>query len=170
MRRIGADQGGERSVGTAILDDLRVNMSREDIARYLAGFGAPGYDTATRRLVGVTGGHPDLDLEAHRLALIGWLRSWGSRHLRRADTPRTAEALRSWWDTWAGQLPDEQMMINDLRRAELAAAGQAFEALRAAPAAARTVRGREVAVTLGDTAAAKAMFARDQAAGLRAVG
>jgi hypothetical protein len=135
-------------------------MSREDIARHLAEFGAgPGYDSATPRLLSVTGGHMDLHVEEHRLALISWLRAWGCRHLRRADTPRTSQALRAWWEAWAAWLPDEQMTLNGLGQAGLMVAGQAFDALRASPAAARSVNGRDIAVTFGDTAAAKAMFA-----------
>lgn len=135
-------------------------MSRDDIARYLAEFGAgPGYDSATRRLLSATGGHLDPHVEEHRLALISWLRAWGCRHLRRADTPRTSEALRAWWEAWAAWIPDEQMTLNGLSQAGLMVAGQAFDALRASPAAARSVNGRDIAVTFGDTAAAKAMFA-----------
>jgi hypothetical protein len=146
--------------GVLALDDLRANLSRDEIAGYLAEFGAAaGYDSATRRLLERTEGHLDLNLEEHRLALIIWLRAWGCRHLRRADTPRTAETLRTWWVTWGERLPGEQATLNDLSPAELTAVGQAYEALRSAPAAARTVQGRDVAVTFGDTATAKAMFA-----------
>jgi hypothetical protein len=155
-----ADHDGERSPGVSILDDLRANMSRDDIARYLAEFGGgAGYDSATRRLLSVTGGHLDLHVEEHRLALIDWLRAWGCRHLRRADTPRTSETLRAWWEAWAAWLPDEQVSLTGLSQAGLMVAGQAFDALRASPAAARNVNGRDIAVTFGDTAAAKAMFA-----------
>jgi hypothetical protein len=154
------DHDDTRSLGVSVLDDLRVNLSRDDIAGYLAEFGAgTGYDSATRRLLEATAGHVDLHAEGHRLALIGWLRAWGCRHLRRADTPRTAEALRTWWETWAARLPGEQATLNGLSQTGLTAAGQAYESLRSAPAAARTVQGRDVAVTFGDTATAKAMFA-----------
>jgi hypothetical protein len=51
------------------------------------------------------------------------------------------------------------MTLNGLGQAGLMVAGQAFDALRASPAAARSVNGRDIAVTFGDTAAAKAMFA-----------
>ena len=155
-----ADHDGERSSGVSMLDDLRANMSRDDIARYLAEFGSgSGYDSATRRLISVTGGHLDLRVEEDRLALIGWLRAWGCRHLRRADTPRTSEALRTWWEAWSEWLPDERVTLTGLSQAGLIVAGQAFDALRASPAAARNVNGRDIAVTFGDTAAAKAMFA-----------
>jgi hypothetical protein len=146
--------------GVSALDDLRANLSRDEIAGYLAEFGAgAGYDSATRRLLDRTRGQLDLHLEEHRLALIIWLRAWGCRHLRRADTPLTAETLRTWWEAWGQQLPGEQATLNALSQAELAAAGQAYDALRSAPAAARAARGRDVAVTFGDTATAKALFA-----------
>lgn len=144
--------------GFAILDDLRANLSRGDIARYLADFGSDG-DAATQKLTSATGGQVDLRLEAHRVAVIGWLRSWGVRHLRRSDTAMTAAALRLWWDAWGDRLPGEQETLNGLGEAELAAAGQAYDALRAAPAAARTARFREIEVTFGDTATSKLMFA-----------
>ncbi len=135
-------------------------MSREDIARHLARFGAgTGTDAATRRLYGATGGQVDLRVASHRAALIDWLRAWGCRHLRRADTPRTAEALRLWWQAWAPRLPGAQATLTGLSEAELIAAGQAYAALRAAPAAGRAVQGRDVAVAFGDTAAAKALYA-----------
>lgn len=82
-----------------------------------------------------------------------------ARHLRRADTPRTAEALRLWWQAWAPRLPGAQATLTGLSEAELIAAGQAYAALRAAPAAGRAVQGRDVAVAFGDTAAAKALYA-----------
>ena len=156
------DDGGGRSPsrGGAVLDDLRANMGRDDIARYLADFGAAaGYDAATLKLAGATAGQVDLRVAAHRTAAIGWLRSWGCRHLRRADTPRTAEALRLWWEAWGGQLPGEQETLTGLGEAALARAGRAYDALRAAPAAGRNASGREVDVAFGDTATAKLMFA-----------
>jgi hypothetical protein len=160
MRQAGTGHDGERSLGTSILDDLRVNLSRNDIARDLAEFGGgTRLDAATCRLHGVTGARIDLRVEEHRLALIGWLRAWGCRHLRRADTPLTAEALRTWWETWAAHLPGEHATLNALTPTELANAGQAYDALSSAPAASRTVRGRDIAVTFGDTATAKALFA-----------
>jgi hypothetical protein len=148
------------ALGVSALDDLRANLSRDDIAGYLAEFGGGArIDAATRRLHEVTGDHIDLSVDEHRLALIGWLRSWGVRHLRRSDTAKTDQALRTWWDTWATRLPEEQSTLNGLAPTELADVGLAYDALRSAPAAARTVQGREIAVTVGDTATAKAMFA-----------
>jgi hypothetical protein len=146
--------------GVSALDDLRANLSLGEIAGYLAEFGASaGFDSATRRLLESTGGQLDLHLEGHRIALISWLRAWGCRHLRRADTPLTAETLRTWWEAWGPRLPGEQATLNALSQAELTAAGQAYDALRSAPAAARAARGRDVAVAFGDTATAKALFA-----------
>jgi hypothetical protein len=155
-----ADHDHSRLPGVSALDDLRANLSREEIAAYLAEFGGGArVDAATRRLHGVTGGQIDLGVEEHRLALIGWLRSWGVRHLRRADTAKTAQALSTWWRAWGTRLPGEQSTLNALTAAELDDVGLAYDALRSAPAAGRTAGGREIAVTFGDTATAKAMFA-----------
>jgi hypothetical protein len=145
--------------GVAVLDDLRVNMSPEDIARNLADFGPVGPDGATRRLRAATGGQVDLNDEAHRRAAITWLRAWGCRHLRRADTPRTDEALRTWWATWSEQLPGGQATLTGLDEADLVSAGRAYDALRAAPAARRSVKGSDIDVAFGDTATAKLLFA-----------
>jgi hypothetical protein len=146
-------------LGVAVLDDLRVNMSAADIARNLADFGPVGPDGATRRLQAATGCQVDLNDAAHRLAAITWLRAWGCRHLRRADTPRTDEALRTWWTTWNGYLPSGQATLTSLVEADLVSAGQAYDALRAAPAARRSVKGTDVDVAFGDTATAKLLFA-----------
>jgi hypothetical protein len=147
-------------LGASVLDDLRAGMSREDIAGYLADFGAAaGNDAASRRLRDATGGRVDLGVEAHRVAAIEWLRAWGCRHLRRADTPRTAEALRAWWAVWGAQFPPDQATLTGLDEAALTSAGRAYDALRTMPAAARRAKGGDVQVAFGDTATAKLMFA-----------
>lgn len=146
-------------LGVAVLDDLRANMSPEDIARNLADFGPVGLDGASRRLLAATGGQVDLNDAAHRLAAITWLRAWGCRHLRRADTPRTDEALRTWWTAWNGLLPGEQATLTGLVEADLVSVAPAYDALRAAPAARRSVKGTDLDVAFGDTATAKLLFA-----------
>ena len=146
-------------LGVAVLDELRANMSPDDIARNLAEFGPAGPDGASRRLQAATGGQVDLSDAAHRLAAITWLRAWGCRHLRRADTPRTDEALRTWWAGWGGRLPGGQATLTGLGEADLVSAGLAYDALRAAPAARRNVQGTDVDVAFGDTATAKLLFA-----------
>jgi hypothetical protein len=146
-------------LGPAMLDDLRANMSREDIARNLADFGPVGPDGATRRLRAATGGQVDLSDPAHRLAAITWLRAWGCRHLRRADTPLTDEAVRAWWAAWSGRIPGDDATLTGLGEDDLVSTGLAYEALRASPAARRSVQGSDLDVAFGDTAAAKLLFA-----------
>ncbi len=147
-------------LGASLLDDLRANLSRGEIAGYLAEFAAgAGSDSSSRKLADATGGQVDLAIEAHRLAAVTWLRAWGCRHLRRADTPRTSEAIRIWWDAWGARLPGEHETLTGLGEAELAAAGRAYDALRTRPAARRSVKDREFDVAFGDTAAAKLLFA-----------
>jgi len=121
--------------------------------------GPAGPDGATRRLRAATGGQVDLTDPAHRLAAITWLRAWGCRHLRRADTPLTDEALRTWWTTWNGSLPGDLATLTSLGEADRVSAGLAYDALRASPAARRSVQGSDLDVAFGDTATAKLLFA-----------
>jgi hypothetical protein len=146
-------------LGVTVLDELRTDMSVADIASNLADFGPTTPDGASRRLRAATGGQVDLNDAAHRLAAITWLRAWGCRHLRRADTARTDEALRTWWTTWNGRLPGGQATLTGLGEGDLVSAGLAYDALRAAPAARRNVQGSDVDVAFGDTATAKLLFA-----------
>jgi hypothetical protein len=148
------------SRGVSLLDEFRARLSRDEIAGYLAEFGgATGLDASSQRLASATGGQVDLGVEAHRVAVITWLRAWGCRHLRRADTAKTDEALRRWWADWAGRLPGEAETLTGLGDAWIDAAGEAFGALRTAPAASRSVKGLDLEVSFGDTATAKLMFA-----------
>jgi len=148
------------AAGVAALEEFRSSLGRDEIARYLARFGTgTGVDSATVRLRSVTGGHLDLHDDGHRVALISWLRSWGCRHLRRADTDRTSEALRGWWAGWASRLPRDQDTLTGLGEDTLTVAGLAYDDLRARPAARRSVKGTDLDVAFGDTAAAKALYA-----------
>lgn len=146
--------------GARILEQLRTTTGRAQLAGWLAEFG-PGtrVDNASRRLAERTGDQIDLANEDHRLALIIWLRAWGCRHLRRADTAMTSGALRGWWEEWGSRLPGGQDSLTGLDEEELLLAGEAYEALRDQRAARRGVKDTEVDVSFGDTAAAKALFA-----------
>lgn len=150
----------ERPSGLQILAQLRVSLSRDDIARDLADYGAvTGHDVSLRRLHRATGGRLDLRVEAHRLATIDWLRAWGGRHLRRIDTSRIAAVLRDWWNAWGGRLPADHATLPELGEAGLIEAGQAYDALRVVRAARRSLGDGEVDVAFGPSAAAKVMFA-----------
>jgi hypothetical protein len=156
-----ADQAGD--VGhlppaARILEELRTTMSLDEVAGYLGSFGA-GADSASRKLAEATGDQIDLALPEHRLALINWLRSWGNRHLRRADTALTSEALRGWWEEWGSRLPRDQDSLTGLDDAGMLLAGQSYDDLRARPAARRSVKDTDLDVSFGDTAAAKALYA-----------
>ena len=110
-------------VGVAILGDLSMNMSRDEVARYLADYAAvTKYDSALRQLLLTAGGSVNLREANHRGAVIHWLRTWGCRHLRCADTERTAEALGSWWDAWEPMLPGSEATLTTLNE-------QAFDLL-----------------------------------------
>lgn len=134
-------------------------MSRDEVARYLADYAAvTGNDSALRQLLLTAGGTVDMREANHRVAVIDWLRAWGCRHLRCADTERTAEALGSWWDAWEATLPGSEATLTTLNEQALLDVEQAYDALAGAPAAGRALRDREVDVVFGDTAAAKVLF------------
>jgi hypothetical protein len=154
------EPGGDASPGARILEELRTTMSLDEVAGSLAAFGAAaGGDAASRKLAERTGGQIDLAIGDHRLALIVWLRAWGCRHLRRADTARTSEALRGWWAEWGSRLPRDQDTLTGLGEDALISARLAYDDLRARPAASRSVHGKDLDVSFGDTATAKALYA-----------
>jgi len=155
-----AKDGGERPSGARVLEEIRTTSGREQVTGWLAEFGQEArVDSASRKLAERTGDQIDLGIEDHRLALISWLRAWGCRHLRRADTPMTSDALRGWWEEWGSGLPGDQVSLTGLDEEELLFAGEAYAALRGRPAARRSVKDTDVVVSFGDTAAAKALYA-----------
>jgi len=155
-----AGKAREASLGPAMLEDLSTGMAREQIARVLGDYAAvTGYDAALRTLLEASGGRADMSRQTDRVAVLEWLRAWGCRHLRRADTARTADALHEWWVVWEAKLPHPDAAITSLGAAEMLVVEQAYDALASAPAAGRTLKDREVDVMFGDTAAAKTLFA-----------
>lgn len=153
-------RGDEGLFGLQILAQLRVSLSRDEIAPQLADYGAvTGYDASFGRLRQSAGGRVDLGLEPHRLATVAFLRAWGCGHLRRADADRTALVLRDWWHAWGARLPAEHVILPDLGEPGLVEAGRAYDALRHTPAARRNLRNGAVDIAFGPTAAAKVMFA-----------
>jgi hypothetical protein len=127
----------------------------------VGGTAAPVGDRATAALRLATGDDLDLGLPAHRAALLAWLRSWGCRHLRRADQRRSSAALARWWRGWSSALPPRDRSLVDLTHRDLARIEPAYAALASLRAARREGRpgGPKVDVTFGDTAAAKALHA-----------
>jgi hypothetical protein len=87
-----------------------------------------------------------------------WLRRWGCRHLRLADSEFSADALQVWWNRWGSSLPSRDQ---DLTGTDLVTPGviEAYKSLASMPAAHRTYGDRDVDVRFGDTAAAKTLFA-----------
>jgi hypothetical protein len=148
------------SPGRELLIGLRDRISREDLATALRDYAAiTGYDRSLTSLRTTTDGNVDLTLAAHRDALLAWLRSWGCRHLRRADNERTAAAVADWWREQGGNLPRPGVHLTSLGTEDLDRAAQAYLFLAQMPAAGRRVGNRETDVAFGATAAAKTLFA-----------
>jgi hypothetical protein len=140
--------------------ELRDVLGRERLEAILHAFAElAGDDRSSSRLREAAGGELDLDVDAHRTALLSWLRSWGCRHLRVADTKRSSDALAAWWGRYRTSMPDANRELADMADHELDGAAEAYGALAAAPAAWRSTRAGRVSMSFGETAAAKALFA-----------
>ena len=139
-----------------LFDELEGSRTVERIRRTLRGFGD---DPSSSRLRVVTGDALDPGVPGHRAALLSWLRSWGCRHLRVADTGRSSRALASWWRAYGSALPTPTRTLVDLSDGEVFAAATAYVALATRPAARRAAATGPVSVSFGETAAAKALFA-----------
>jgi hypothetical protein len=143
-----------------LLEQLGSSLPLEGLAATLSGFALlEGEDRGSERLRRVTGGGVDLDVAAHRAALLAWLRSWGCRHLRVADTVTSSRALAEWWRSSGPALPGPRRSLTAMTARELDAAAEAFAALAGAHAAWREASAGSVRVSFGETAAAKALFA-----------
>jgi hypothetical protein len=135
-------------------------MPRARVEAVLRGFALlAGEDRSSARLREIAGGELDLAVSSHRTALLTWLRAWGCRHLRVADTPRSSRALAVWWGTYGPSLPAPGRSLVALSPRELDAAAEAYQALAAATGASRSAPVGEVSVSFGETAAAKALYA-----------
>jgi hypothetical protein len=146
------------SRGEGLLLEFRDHLSDQALRTLLARFG-PDDDVASRILRETTGTGLDLADAEHRHALLTWLRSWGCRHLRRADEARSSAALRRWWRRYADALPPRRRALTDLTHRDLERIEPAYTALASLPVASRASTSGDVDVTFGDTAAAKALFA-----------
>src|SRR3972149_5523099 len=91
--------------GSDLLRELRDGIEVERLRATLRGPGAVGYEESLARLRRASGGELDLGIAAHRGALLTWLRAWGCRHLRVADTERSSEALAAWGERHGGDHP-----------------------------------------------------------------
>jgi hypothetical protein len=144
------------AAGRRVLADFRDDLSPEQLRGLLASFHD---DAATATLRATVGQELNLGVAAHRVALLGWLRSWGCRHLRVGDTARSSAALARWWHRWSDALPPMDRPLTRLGAAERERLGAAYAALASLRVASRAAAAGDVAVTFGDTAAAKALHA-----------
>ncbi|MGH2630822.1 MAG: hypothetical protein ACRDHI_09735 [Actinomycetota bacterium] len=149
----------EPSRGVDALRQLATELDVSDIRRTLAGFDRTGSsDRSWRVFLDATGGAPNLGERSQRQELARLLRSWGCRHLRRADDAMTTEALSSWWREGRELMPPAARPLVDLDDTDLRDAARAFDGLATRPAAHRMTPTSARIVTFGSTAAAKAMF------------
>jgi hypothetical protein len=149
----------KRSRGQEVLADFRDSLTVNALRRHLQDYAAvTGYDAALREFQSTTGSSVDLRNRSHALALLHWLRRWGCRHLRKEDAEFSANVVQGWWEQWRSQLPEEEEEL-DIGTGRSQAVRDAYQTLAGTIAAHRSYADRQVDVRLGDTAAAKTLFA-----------
>jgi len=142
------------------LQELATALTLEQVAEYLRAYEEiTGYDVRLEQLRERVDRSLNLEDEAHRAAVIDWLRGWGCRHLRRKDEHVTSAALLAWSRETGGKLPHPEHDLVALSGDQLAGAAEAYNGLCDRPAAARTRESGDVVVTFGPTATAKLLFA-----------
>ena len=145
--------------GEHALMDFRDTFDLETLRRHLRDYATvTGYDVALRDLRSSVPDSIDPSQKDHATALLNWLRRWGCRHLRREDNEFSAQALEVWWLDWNSKLPPSDVWLTS-GTAETFDLAIVYEALAKTVAAHRSYGGREVDVRLGDTAAAKTLYA-----------
>jgi hypothetical protein len=116
-------------------------------------------DDTLRRLLDFAGGSVDLGSLPHRRALVEWLRSWGCRTLATEDTQLTLASLARWWRQAGDDLPRTSARLQDLDELAVDRAASVYGPLAELHASYRRAASKRVRVSLGPTAAAKALFA-----------
>jgi hypothetical protein len=138
-----------------VLVEFRDGLDEGSLRRALEAFGTR--DAASVVLRDAVGDELDLSRRGHRESLLVWLRAWGCRHLRVADTGRSSAALARWWRRWGHALPSSP--LTEHSATHLDGIEGAYAVLASLVVAARARPAGDVSVTFGDTAAAKALYA-----------
>ena len=148
------------SPGLAAILDLERGLDIEGFAGYLRLYEREtGYDRSLLELRSATGAAADPSNPHDVERLLGWLRSWGCRHLRKADESRTSATVIAWAERWLARLPEPGAGLVDLPTDTVTFAAIAFGELAESAAASRVRANKVDIVRFGPTAAAKALYA-----------
>lgn len=101
----------------------------------------------------------DLDLLAHRQALLTWLFDWKCRQFRPLHWPLASEQIHAWHEEWSASLPGPKCDLLQLSNRELADLSPAYDALRNRTASYRVRAGQRQRVRVGPAGSAMILFA-----------
>jgi hypothetical protein len=101
----------------------------------------------------------DLTLKEHRDALLNWLNAWGCRHLSRKNHLAASESILDWYQGHPSALFSDSTPIWRVTNRDLETAADAYGSLKDRLGAWRILRGDELEVPIGPTAASKILFA-----------
>lgn len=120
-----------------------------------------GFDKSIQKFQQATSPGINLSLDAHRMALLKWLNDWGCRHIAIKFHRRASDAIRDWWKEHETHLPPNDANLAALTPDQIALAAEAYESLKGLEIGRHAVKQRRnpVRIPMGDTAAAKTLFA-----------
>jgi hypothetical protein len=96
---------------------------------------------------------------AHTMALLTWLNKWGCRQFALEDHDSAAREISSWFDHYQHHLPNKDVYLWRMSDSDFDLAGKAYQALSARVASSKARNGKDLAITVGPTGAAKILFA-----------
>lgn len=113
------------------------------------------FDSSLSRFRKATAPEFEISSEAHRVALLAWLRSWGCRQFALDYAEMASESLARWAADWLLRLPPADLWVSEIGEISLDAVTAAYADLARRPASRRSGG----VVTIGPTGAAKVLFA-----------
>lgn len=108
---------------------------------------------------GVTQPSLDLDLPAHRQALLTWLLGWKCWQFRRSHWPLASGEIHAWHEEWSATLPGLKSDLLQLSNRELVDLSSAYDALMNRTASYRVRAGQRQRVRVGPAGSAMILFA-----------
>lgn len=118
------------------------------------------YDDSYIVFLKATNPAPNLDLEDHRVLLLGWLNKWGCRQFAKKYHNLASEEIRTWYQEFKSTAFPREKVLLDLSEKEIEFASQSYERLTERQASKRKMRsGNLSTISIGPTGAAKILFA-----------
>jgi len=126
---------------------------------YLYSRDFPRYDISYATFMEATGHTPNLEDPDHRRALLEWLRSWGCRQFAIEWSEYSSAQILNWYERNRNAFFPSNKYLWELTRIDLEPVGEAYQNLSAYGASFRQKGEEQILVRIGQTGAAKILFA-----------